>query len=102
MTDSRVLESLPMWGAHYSPHQRRVVWSMVCLVASKRPAWERKKCHSNGWQRRSRSVREPTATLARPRVWIVDDSPTEASITERALGAGYEFETFDDGSIVVE
>ncbi|MDQ3367480.1 MAG: response regulator [Myxococcota bacterium] len=35
-------------------------------------------------------------------VWIVDDSPTEAAITQRSLGGGYEFETFNDGSIVVE
>jgi signal transduction histidine kinase/DNA-binding response OmpR family regulator len=35
-------------------------------------------------------------------VWIVDDSPTEASITERSLGPAYEFEKFDDGSVVVE
>ena len=38
----------------------------------------------------------------RPRIWITDDSPTEALITERALGADYEFEKFADGSVVVE
>jgi len=38
----------------------------------------------------------------RPLVWIVDDSPTEALITERALGAAYDFERFLDGTVVVE
>jgi phosphoserine phosphatase RsbU/P len=38
----------------------------------------------------------------RPRVWICDDSPTEAAMTERTLGEAYEFEKFIDGSIVVE
>jgi signal transduction histidine kinase/DNA-binding response OmpR family regulator len=38
----------------------------------------------------------------RPRVWICDDSPTEAAITERTLGGSYDFEKFVDGSIVVE
>jgi phosphoserine phosphatase RsbU/P len=35
-------------------------------------------------------------------VWIVDDSPTEALITERSLGNDYEYEKFDDGSLAVE
>jgi sigma-B regulation protein RsbU (phosphoserine phosphatase) len=35
-------------------------------------------------------------------VWIVDDSPTEALITERSLGGDYDYEKFDDGSLVVE
>ena len=47
-------------------------------------------------------MREPIAPAIRPRVWIVDDSPTEALITERSLGAAYEFEKFNDGSVVVE
>ncbi|HET9623591.1 MAG TPA: ATP-binding protein [Kofleriaceae bacterium] len=38
----------------------------------------------------------------RPQVWIVDDSPTEALITERSLGHDYEFARFADGSLVVE
>lgn len=38
----------------------------------------------------------------RPRIWIVDDSPTEALITERSLGTSYDFERFEDGSLVVE
>lgn len=38
----------------------------------------------------------------RPRVWIADDSPTEAKITQRTLGDGYEIEYFNDGSLVVE
>jgi len=47
-------------------------------------------------------VRESTEPEPRPRVWIVDDSATETMITKRSLGAGYDFETFDDGSVVVE
>jgi len=35
-------------------------------------------------------------------IWIVDDSPTEALIAERSLGSRYDFETFADGSVVVE
>lgn len=38
----------------------------------------------------------------RPRVWICDDSPTEAAITEKTLGGSYELERFADGSVVVE
>ncbi len=38
----------------------------------------------------------------RPLVWIVDDSPTEALIAERSLGANYDFEKFTDGAVVVE
>jgi signal transduction histidine kinase len=38
----------------------------------------------------------------RPLVWIVDDNPTETLIAERSLGAGYDFERFGDGSVVVE
>jgi signal transduction histidine kinase len=35
-------------------------------------------------------------------VWIVDDSPTQASLTERALGADYQFERFADGAAAIE
>jgi sigma-B regulation protein RsbU (phosphoserine phosphatase) len=35
-------------------------------------------------------------------VWIVDDSPTEALITERSLGQDYDYEKFNEGSVVVE
>ena len=45
---------------------------------------------------------ESTAAALRPRIWIVDDSPTEAAMTERSLGATYDYETFYDGSLVVE
>ena len=38
----------------------------------------------------------------KPRVWICDDSPTEAAITEKQLGPTYDFEKFSDGSLVVE
>jgi len=38
----------------------------------------------------------------RPLVWIVDDSPTEATLAERSLGPSYEFECFSDGAVVVE
>jgi signal transduction histidine kinase len=38
----------------------------------------------------------------RSRIWIVDDSPTEALIAQRSLGADYDFETFHDGATVVE
>jgi signal transduction histidine kinase/CheY-like chemotaxis protein len=38
----------------------------------------------------------------RPLIWIADDSPTEATITERSLGPAYDFEQFGDGSAVVE
>ena len=37
-----------------------------------------------------------------PLIWIVDDSPTEASITERSLGDGYRTRRFGDGTTVVE
>ncbi|MBC7974519.1 MAG: response regulator, partial [Myxococcales bacterium] len=48
-------------------------------------------------------MRDPIATSRpRPRVWIVDDSPTESLITERSLGSEYDYEKFDDGSLVVE
>ena len=35
-------------------------------------------------------------------MWIVDDSPTEALMAERALGSAYDFERFADGSLVIE
>ncbi len=35
-------------------------------------------------------------------LWIVDDSPTELLMTERALGDGYSFATFADGAEVIE
>ncbi|HVV88277.1 MAG TPA: response regulator, partial [Kofleriaceae bacterium] len=38
----------------------------------------------------------------RPVVWIVDDSPTERSISERSLGSAFEFVHFADGAEVVE
>lgn len=38
----------------------------------------------------------------RPLIWIVDDSRTEAAITERSLGTAYDYEWFADGSFVVE
>lgn len=44
----------------------------------------------------------PNLESKRPQVWIVDDSPTEALITERSLGADFDFERFADGSVVVE
>ena len=40
--------------------------------------------------------------MSSPLIWIVDDSPTEAAMTRHALGTGYRFETFGDGSTVVE
>lgn len=42
------------------------------------------------------------APRKRPRIWIVDDSPTEAAITERSLGPDYDYEKFNDGAVVVE
>lgn len=58
---------------------------------------------STTWRKRSPSVRDPGADVRRrSRVWIVDDSPTEALITERSLGDAYEYEKFGDGSLVVE
>jgi signal transduction histidine kinase/CheY-like chemotaxis protein len=44
----------------------------------------------------------PASYPRRPLVWITDDSPLEATYTERALGPDYEFEHFSDGSQVVE
>lgn len=38
----------------------------------------------------------------KPVVWITDDSAIESLYTERALGSGYEFEHFRDGSHVIE
>lgn len=38
----------------------------------------------------------------RPLIWITDDSPVEAQITERALGDEYDYEHFSDGTLVVE
>lgn len=38
----------------------------------------------------------------RPLIWIVDDSRTEAAITQAALGSSYDYEWFEDGSLVVE
>jgi signal transduction histidine kinase/CheY-like chemotaxis protein len=43
-----------------------------------------------------------TRANQRPRIWIADDSPIERAITERALGVDYEYETFADGSLVLE
>jgi sigma-B regulation protein RsbU (phosphoserine phosphatase) len=37
-----------------------------------------------------------------PRIWIVEDSPTEAQLIEAALGPRYRFEQFRDGSSVIE
>jgi phosphoserine phosphatase RsbU/P len=39
---------------------------------------------------------------SRPLVWITDDSPVEAKLTQRALGTAYDFEYFADGAIVLE
>jgi phosphoserine phosphatase RsbU/P len=39
---------------------------------------------------------------SRPLVWITDDSPVEAKLTQRALGTGYDFEFFADGANVLE
>ncbi len=47
-------------------------------------------------------MRDLSKPVRRALIWIVDDSPTEAAITQRSLGDRYEFETFHDGSIVVE
>lgn len=44
----------------------------------------------------------PDTSSQRPRIWVVDDSPTEAAITVRTLGSDYEIERFGDGSFVVE
>jgi sigma-B regulation protein RsbU (phosphoserine phosphatase) len=52
------------------------------------------------WQERLQSVSDPSTK--RPQIWIVDDSPTEALITERSLGKDFEYERFGDGSVVVE
>lgn len=42
-------------------------------------------------------------TIDKPRrVWIVDDSPMEATITQRALSDGYSYEMFRDGADLVE
>lgn len=41
-------------------------------------------------------------TTGRPVVWITDDSAMERAITRRALGEGYVYEEFQDGSEVVE
>src|SRR3954471_8342819 len=37
-----------------------------------------------------------------PLVWIVDDSPMQAGVTERTLGVGYRYERFLDGLSVIE
>lgn len=41
----------------------------------------------------------PSDTIS---VWILDDSPMEASMAQRALGASYEIRTFVDGSALIE
>lgn len=43
-----------------------------------------------------------TATNARRRVWIVDDSPLDAERARAALAASYDIEVFQDGSTVLE
>jgi signal transduction histidine kinase/CheY-like chemotaxis protein len=43
-----------------------------------------------------------TRAETRPRIWIADDSPIERAVTERALGPAYDYETFADGSLVLE
>lgn len=40
--------------------------------------------------------------LAPPLIWLVDDSATNRAITQHALGDGYTFEQFSDGSELVE
>lgn len=45
---------------------------------------------------------EPSTTDTARRLWIVDDSPVEAAITQKALGDRYQYEVFSDGSVVVE
>ena len=50
-------------------------------------------------------MRQPVANSParrRPLIWITDDSPVEAQITERALGDDYVYEHFSDGTLVVE
>jgi signal transduction histidine kinase len=41
-------------------------------------------------------------SVARPRVWIVDDSPLDARQAQRALHDGCSVEVFEDGSTVLE
>lgn len=40
--------------------------------------------------------------LRRPLIWIVDDSRTGATITQRALGSHHDYETFSDGVALIE
>lgn len=47
------------------------------------------------------SLREGVASL-RPLIWVVDDSRTQASFTERSLGERYRYERFGDGAAVIE
>jgi signal transduction histidine kinase len=35
-------------------------------------------------------------------IWLADDSRTQMAYTERALGPGYQFERFEDGTSVIE
>ena len=43
----------------------------------------------------------PSALSRPPLIWLVDDSRTQIAFTEQALGTGYHFERFDDGSMVI-
>src|SRR3569623_1462422 len=75
---------------------------MVCrAVSTKLVEWRRaSRCTVS--PRRSRAVSDsPNAEKAR-RLWIVDDSPMEAAITQKPLGARYENEDCTDGSMVVD
>jgi signal transduction histidine kinase len=45
---------------------------------------------------------KPGCSAARPRVWIVDDSPLDAQRAQRALDDHYLVEIFTDGSAVLE
>ena len=38
----------------------------------------------------------------RPLIWVVDDSPTQAAITEKLLGPKFRYERFADGTAAIE
>src|SRR5690349_20439308 len=59
----------------------------------------RGQSRSTEWRRRLPNV-DRSARL--PLIWLVDDSRTQVAFTERALGAAYRFERFEDGPSVIQ
>src|SRR4051812_31716303 len=75
---------------------------MGCHAVSLKPALVPVRRPWTPFPPRSFAMSTPAELHQRPLVWITDDSPIERAFTQRSLGSDYTFETFEDGSLVIE